>query len=163
VCQRINIRTTYEKTNKPRKIVEIKRTPNKSFNKINNRHQQLLTRTFRKKELSSPLNETLGAFVLVSIVWFGGSMILDDVTGTNLSGAEFITFIVMFSQLLRPIQGVAPDMSKVSVGCALQRRCEYAQSKCATENPLFSTISTDRYAACWYPQDHALQNESLSK
>jgi subfamily B ATP-binding cassette protein MsbA len=85
----------------------------KSFNKINNRHQQLLTRTFRKKELSSPLNETLGAFVLVSIVWFGGSMILDDVTGTNLSGAEFITFIVMFSQLLRPIQGVANSVGYI--------------------------------------------------
>ena len=64
---------------------------------------------------------------------------------------------------LRPIQGVAPDMSKVSVGCSFQPRCEYAQSKCATENPLFSTISKDRYAACWYPQDHALQDESLSK
>jgi oligopeptide/dipeptide ABC transporter ATP-binding protein len=64
---------------------------------------------------------------------------------------------------LRPIQGVAPDMSKVSAGCAFQPRCEYAQSKCATENPLFSTISQDRYAACWYPQDHALQDESLSK
>jgi subfamily B ATP-binding cassette protein MsbA len=85
----------------------------KAFNKINNRHQQLLTRTFRKKELSSPLNETLGAFVLVSIVWFGGSMILDDVTGTNLSGAEFITFIVMFSQLLRPIQGVANSVGYI--------------------------------------------------
>ena len=85
----------------------------KSFNKINNRHQQLLTRTFRKKELSSPLNETLGAFVLVSIVWFGGSMILEDVTGTNLSGAEFITFIVMFSQLLRPIQGVANSVGYI--------------------------------------------------
>ena len=44
---------------------------------------------------------------------------------------------------LRPIQGVAPDMSKVSVGCSFQPRCEYAQSKCATENPLFSTISKD--------------------
>ncbi|MBI1836106.1 MAG: ABC transporter ATP-binding protein [Flavobacteriia bacterium] len=85
-----------------------------SFNKINLRHQQLLTRMFRKKELSSPLNETLGAFVLVSIVWFGGTMILADEKNASLSGAEFITFIVMFSQLLRPIQGVANSVGYIN-------------------------------------------------
>jgi ATP-binding cassette, subfamily B, bacterial MsbA len=78
-----------------------------SFKKINLKHQQLITKTFRKKDLSSPLNETLGAFVMVCIVWFGGSMILDGDGTSNLTGEKFIAFIVVFSQLLRPIQGIS--------------------------------------------------------
>ena len=77
------------------------------FKTINLKHQQLITKTFRKKDLSSPLNETLGAFVMVCIVWFGGSMILDADGTSNLTGEKFIAFIVVFSQLLRPIQGIS--------------------------------------------------------
>jgi len=77
------------------------------FKKINLKHQQLITKTFRKKDLSSPLNETLGAFVMVCIVWFGGSMILDADGTSSLTGEKFIAFIVVFSQLLRPIQGIS--------------------------------------------------------
>ncbi|MNK05608.1 Lipid A export ATP-binding/permease protein MsbA [compost metagenome] len=83
------------------------------FRKINLRHQQLITRTFRKKDLSPPLNEFLGAAVMICLVWFGGVMILDkDVN--SLTGAEFITFIIVFSQLLRPIQGIATAVGNLN-------------------------------------------------
>jgi subfamily B ATP-binding cassette protein MsbA len=85
-----------------------------NFKKINLKHQQLITKTFRKKDLSSPLNETLGAFVMVCIVWFGGSMILDSKSESTLNGAEFIAFIVVFSQLLRPIQGISNSMGIIN-------------------------------------------------
>ena len=44
---------------------------------------------------------------MVCIVWFGGSMILDADGTSNLTGEKFIAFIVVFSQLLRPIQGIS--------------------------------------------------------
>ena len=46
-----------------------------AFQRVNLRHQQLITKTFRKKDLSPILNETLGAGVMLCLVWFGGSMI----------------------------------------------------------------------------------------
>lgn len=83
------------------------------FRKINLRHQQLITRTFRKKDLSPPLNEFLGAAVMICLVWFGGVMILDkDVN--SLTGEGFITFIIVFSQLLRPIQGIATAVGNLN-------------------------------------------------
>ena len=42
------------------------------FSIKNEHHQRLITRTFRKKDLSSPLNEFFGAVVLIAIVWYGG-------------------------------------------------------------------------------------------
>lgn len=85
-----------------------------SFKKINFRHQQLLTKTYRKKDLSSPLNEVLGTIVMISIVWFGGSMILDAKENSDLTGQEFVTFIIVFSQLLRPIQGIASSVGSIN-------------------------------------------------
>lgn len=79
------------------------------FSKINLRHQKLSTRTFRKRELTSPLNEFLGASVLMCIVWFGGKMIL---TGSaDITGDTFLGFIIIFSQLLVPIQAVANSVT----------------------------------------------------
>jgi subfamily B ATP-binding cassette protein MsbA len=83
------------------------------FRLINLRHQQLITRTFRKKDLSPPLNEFLGAAVMICLVWFGGVMILDNDVN-SLTGAEFITFIIVFSQLLRPIQGIATSVGNLN-------------------------------------------------
>lgn len=84
-----------------------------SFKKINFRHQQLVTKTYRKKDLSSPLNEVLGSIVMIGIVWFGGVMILEAKEKTALTGPEFVTFIILFSQLLRPIQSISTDLAAI--------------------------------------------------
>lgn len=93
-----------------------------AFRKINLRHQQLITLTFRKKDLSSPLNEFLGSVVLVCIVWFGGSMILEAKESSDLTGEEFLTFIIVFSQLLRPISGIAFCISNLNKAKVSQDR-----------------------------------------
>jgi subfamily B ATP-binding cassette protein MsbA len=49
-------------------------------------------------------------------------MILDNKPGTNLTGGEFIAFIVVFSQLLRPIQGVANSIGFLNKTKASQDR-----------------------------------------
>lgn len=83
------------------------------FKAINLRHQQLITKAFRKRDLSPPLNELLGSAVMLSLVWFGGIMILDK-GGPTLSGEKFVTFIIVFSQLLRPIQGISTSVGNLN-------------------------------------------------
>jgi subfamily B ATP-binding cassette protein MsbA len=93
-----------------------------AFQKVNLKHQQLVTKTFRKRDLSPILNETLGAGVMLSLVWFGGSMIIDMKTGDTLTGEVFITFIIVFSQLLRPIQGISTNIGFLNKAKASQDR-----------------------------------------
>jgi subfamily B ATP-binding cassette protein MsbA len=83
------------------------------FKQVNLRLQQLNTGTFRRADLSPLLNEFFGASVMICLVWFGGTMILDESKGM-LGGAEFITFIIVFSQLLRPIQGIATAITNLN-------------------------------------------------
>ena len=92
-----------------------------NFKKINLQHQQLVTRTFRKKDLSPLLNEFLGSAVMLSLVWFGGKMILES-DKQALTGEVFLTFVIVFSQLLRPIQSVSNNMANMTKARASQDR-----------------------------------------
>lgn len=92
----------------------------RNFMHVNLSHQRYATRSFRKGDLSSPLNETIGAGVMLCLAWFGGKMILES--NSLLSGQEFIAFIVVFSQLLRPIQGVANSVTFINKSSVSQDR-----------------------------------------
>ncbi len=94
------------------------------FKSINLHHQKLITRAFRKRDLSSPLNEFLGAVVMIMIVWYGGNMILDGDAGDGFTGKQFIGFIIVFSQLLVPVQNIAKNMANLSKAKASQERIE---------------------------------------
>jgi subfamily B ATP-binding cassette protein MsbA len=96
----------------------------RKFAAINLHHQRLTTRAFRKRDVSSPLNEFLGALVMIGIVWYGGSMILDGAAGDGFTGKEFIGFIIVFSQLLVPVQNIAKNSANLSKAKASQERIE---------------------------------------
>ena len=98
------------------------------FSQDNHKHQALATSTFRRRDLASPLNEFFSAMVLLGIVWFGGKLILDAVESggvDHLEGKDFITFIVVFSQLLRPISNVSKGLSALSKAEASLDRINY--------------------------------------
>jgi subfamily B ATP-binding cassette protein MsbA len=87
------------------------------FRALNLRHQKLTTKTIRKKDVSSLLNETIGAGVMMCLVWFGGKQILTGgAQGQVLTSDLFITFIIVFSQLLRPIQSISNGISTIQKG-----------------------------------------------
>lgn len=83
-----------------------------SFRHENLKHQRLITKAFRKRELASPLNETIGAIVMIFIVWYGGLLVLNG-GSDGMTGEVFMGFVIVFSQLMRPIQGVSQAMSNL--------------------------------------------------
>ncbi len=95
------------------------------FDTLNNRYRTLMTRLYRKRDLASPLSEFLGSVVMVALVWFGGKLILDtDNESPPLSGDEFIGFVIVFSQLLRPIQAISTAYSNINKGIASVERID---------------------------------------
>lgn len=103
------------------KAFNAQETIKKSFGQSNNEHQRLTTKAFRKRDLSPPLNETLAVLVMMGIVGYGGSMILDN-NADGFTGPEFIGFILVFSQLMRPIQGIATSIANLNKSEASQDR-----------------------------------------
>lgn len=142
----------------------------KSFKKINLRHQQLITKAFRKRDLSPPLNETLGAFVMIIIVWYGGSMILDEGKNSGFDGKTFIGFILVFSQLLRPIQNVAKSMgylhksqsSQDRINAILNSDEKIYESDNPSEIEQLKTAIEYRNIRFKYREEYVLNNVSFS-
>lgn len=140
-----------------------------NFKHENLKHQKLITKAFRKRDLSSPLNETVGAFVMICIVWYGGSLILDPSQKSGLTGEQFIAFIIVFSQLLRPIQGIARSIANLNKAKASQDRINsilFADEKIyEKENPEelkeLATAVKYKNISFKYREDYVLKNVSF--
>lgn len=92
------------------------------FTVINNDYRKLMKRLYRKRDLTSPLSEFLGACVLVVIIYFGGSLALG--AEQKLAPSEFITFIAIFSQLIPPAKSFSEAYSNVQRGLASVERID---------------------------------------
>ncbi len=90
------------------------------FRENNNRFRKLQKRLYRKRDLSSPLSEFLGAVVLVIVMYFGGRLVLS--TDASLDPSVFIAFIAIFSQLIPPAKAFTDAYSNVQRGLASAER-----------------------------------------
>lgn len=95
----------------------------KNFEKTNSEYNNISIRMFRKRDLSGPMSEFLGSAVLITLVWFGGNLILGG-NADDLNGEAFIGFIIVFSQLIRPVQGIATAHSNINKGLAAKDRVD---------------------------------------
>jgi subfamily B ATP-binding cassette protein MsbA len=94
-----------------------------SFDKVNSEYNKISIRMFRKRDLSGPMSEFLGSAVMITLVWFGGKLIIGGDTN-DLSGESFIGFVIVFSQLIRPVQGIATAHSNINKGLAAKDRVD---------------------------------------
>jgi subfamily B ATP-binding cassette protein MsbA len=73
-----------------------------------------------KFELAGPISEFLGVGVVCGLLLIGGNMVLDN--SSALSAAEFIAFIIIFSQILNPIKAISAAFSNIQRGLASGER-----------------------------------------
>lgn len=90
----------------------------KHFHGQNQEYTRLQMRLMRKRDLASPMSEFLGSLVLTALVWIGGNMVFNGPQDTGFTGEQFIGFVIVFSQLMRPVQGIASAISSIHKGMA---------------------------------------------
>ncbi len=61
-----------------------------------------------------------------------------------------------YRQRLNSIEGVVPDLVHRPTGCQFHPRCQFAQSKCQQEDPVWEETQNNHYTKCFYPllSDH---------
>lgn len=74
----------------------------------------------RKQQLASPTSEFLGVTVVAGILLFGGILVLNN--DSSLSASEFITYIIIFSQMLNPARSITNSISSIQRGLASGER-----------------------------------------
>ena len=68
-----------------------------------------------RRDLSSPLSESLGVIILCCVLWFGGKLVL---SGEILSGSSFIGYVALFSQIINPAKALSQAVYNVNRGTA---------------------------------------------
>ncbi len=86
------------------------------FKSMNHFYTQLMIKLFRRRYLASPLSEFLGTIVLVSLMYFGGSLVLNH--QANLSSQQFIAYLVIFSQVINPAKAFSQAYYNIQKGMA---------------------------------------------
>lgn len=94
-------------------------TVNKFTNEID-RYAGISVSMARKNELASPISEFLGILVVGGILLFGGNLVLNNQSA--LDGAAFLTYLVVFTQVLAPAKGISKAYSGIQRAIASAER-----------------------------------------
>ena len=96
------------------------RYSDEKFKQSNSVYARLLIWIYRRRDLSSPLSEFLSSVVIVVVLWFGGRMVLAD--SPTIKAADFITYIVVFSQIIPPAKMFTQGFYSIQKGIASAER-----------------------------------------
>jgi subfamily B ATP-binding cassette protein MsbA len=90
------------------------------FNSENTKYSSIIRSMARRQQLASPVSEFFGITMVAAIVLYGGYLVLNNTS--PLRAAEFITYIALFSQVMRPAKAISDSFSNIHSGIAAGER-----------------------------------------
>ncbi len=88
----------------------------KKFDGENVKYRSLSKSIINKRELASPVSEMLGVLAVIGLIIYGGSLVLDN--SGDLSGAQFLTYLIVFSMILSPAKNITVAVSNIQKALA---------------------------------------------
>lgn len=133
-----------------------------------NQYARINVSMARKQELASPLSEFMGVFVVTGILLYGGILVLND--NSALSASEFITYIILFSQILPPAKSISNAVSSIQRGLASGERIfatidtlpQIEDKPDAVALDGFHDRITFEHVSFAYENEHVLKNINLT-
>ncbi|SEG23807.1 ABC transporter ATP-binding protein [Algoriphagus boritolerans] len=92
----------------------------KKFDQETDYYSKVNVSMARKNELASPISQFLGVSVVAGILVYGGSLVLSG--ESDLSASDFITYIIIFTQVLNPAKEISRAFSNIQRGIASAER-----------------------------------------
>ncbi|UOQ54622.1 ABC transporter ATP-binding protein [Hymenobacter cellulosivorans] len=90
------------------------------FEQQNDQYAQASRRIDNIRDLASPFSEFAGVMVVAGLLYFGGTLILGGTS--TLQAAAFITYIIMFSQVLTPAKSLSSSFGNIQRGLVAGER-----------------------------------------
>ena len=76
-----------------------------------------------RRDLASPLTETLGVMILAIILYFGGMLVIKN-NGHGFSGGDMMAYISIFGLLINPAKTLSTSIFNIQRGAAALARVE---------------------------------------
>lgn len=92
----------------------------KRFSQENDFYRQASLQGFARRELAPAFSEAAGVLVVACLLVYGGGLVLTR--QSNLEASEFIAFIAIFSQVIRPAKAIVVALTNIQQGTAAGER-----------------------------------------
>ncbi len=92
------------------------------FHEENQVFYRLSNSVARRQSLAHPMSEFLGTVAISIILWFGGSLILNGISG--LDAPDFIYYMVIFYSIINPAKDLSKAMYSIQKGLASMERVD---------------------------------------
>lgn len=92
----------------------------KKFNQSTNKFKNLMNSVLHRKTLASPMSEFLGSATIISILWFGGRLVLGE--NSQMQPQEFFGYIGLFYLVLNPAKAISTAFYSIQKGNASAQR-----------------------------------------
>jgi ATP-binding cassette, subfamily B, bacterial MsbA len=102
------------------KAFNAERFVRRKFDRETDQYSDVNVSMARKNELAAPISQFMGVSVVAGILIFGGSMVLNG--ESELSASDFITYIIIFTQVLNPAKEISRSVSSIQRGIASAER-----------------------------------------
>ncbi|HLW51118.1 MAG TPA: ABC transporter ATP-binding protein [Sphingobacteriaceae bacterium] len=86
------------------------------FDNENSNYSKISRRMVRRQQLGSPVSEFLGVTMVAVILLYGGHLVLNQ--DGVLEATEFIAYVALFSQIMRPAKALTDSFSNINSGIA---------------------------------------------
>ena len=125
----------------------------KRFHEQNDIFRKITRRIFRRQQLAHPMSELLGTITIAIVLWYGGSLILNE--HASIEGASFIYFLTLFYFLINPAKELSKSVYSIQKGLASIIRIDKiikAESNISEpENPLPIQLKDKiNYSNVWF-------------
>lgn len=92
------------------------------FSDENEDYRRIQNRLMRRRSLAHPMSEFLGTIVIVIILWFGGTLVLNHQGALSAEG--FIAYIALFYSIINPAKNLTNAYYSVQKGLAAMDRID---------------------------------------
>lgn len=90
------------------------------FNAENARYSRIVRSMAKRQQMASPVSEFLGVSMISTLVLYGGSLVISH--HSELKAEDFIAYIILFSQVMRPAKSISDSFSNIHSGIAAGER-----------------------------------------
>ena len=90
------------------------------FRDLNRGFSRLTLKIYRTRDLAAPMSEFLSSIVIIIVLWYGGRLVLGE--QGSISAAVFITYILIFSQIIPPAKTFTTGYYSIQRGVASAER-----------------------------------------
>lgn len=97
----------------------------RKFEEENKKLFHIKNKANRRRDLGSPLSETLGVVAVCCVLWYGGQLVLGHANNYGLKPGDFLAFIAIFSQIITPLKMISQASYNIRNGAASIDRIQH--------------------------------------